>query len=174
MFIILFTLASCKDDNYRTFTFYNIQSSEGNVPSVLLSEYKNTKYDIYETKLVYHDGFNSRTYKYKFNNGYLEVTNQKDVTYQIKDDKLYVDIKTVKPVKLEIKEFNLTQLLIDNIERVKSLSNLEIIFEHQENIMIHADELKISQVFYNILNNALSAYLQVFKTAGCSILLVII
>ncbi len=57
--------------------------------------------------------------------------------------------------KLEIKEFNLTQLLIDNIERVKSLSNLEIIFEHQENIMIHADELKISQVFYNILNNAI-------------------
>ncbi len=93
MFIILFTLASCKDNNYRTFIFYNIQSSEGNVPSVLLSEYKNTKYDIYENKLVYHDDFNTKTYKYKFNNGYLEVQNQKDVTYQIKDDKLYVDIK---------------------------------------------------------------------------------
>ena len=57
--------------------------------------------------------------------------------------------------KLDIKEFDCTQLIINIIERVKSLSNLEIIFEYQENIMIQADELKISQVFYNILNNAL-------------------
>ena len=28
-----------------------------------------------------------------FNNGYLNVKEQKEVTYQIKDDKLYVDIK---------------------------------------------------------------------------------
>ena len=46
MFLMLFTLASCKDDNYRTFTFYNIQSNEGTVPPVLISEYKNTKYAI--------------------------------------------------------------------------------------------------------------------------------
>lgn len=93
MFLMLFTLASCKDDNYRTFTFYNIQSNEGTVPPVLISEYKNTKYDIYEKKFVYHDGINSRTYRYEFNNGYLNVKEQKEVTYQIKDDKLYVDIK---------------------------------------------------------------------------------
>ena len=93
MFITLFTLASCKDGNYRTFTFYNIQSTEGEVPPVLINEYKNTKYDIYEKKFIYHDGFNTRSYKYSFKNGYLEVANKTDTTYQIKDDKLYVDIK---------------------------------------------------------------------------------
>ena len=57
--------------------------------------------------------------------------------------------------KLEIKEFDCTQLILDIIERVKTLSNLEIQFEYDQNYYVIADELKISQVFYNILNNAI-------------------
>ena len=57
--------------------------------------------------------------------------------------------------KLELKEFDCTQCILDIIERVKSLSEHEIIFDYHEHIMVYADELKITQVFYNILNNAI-------------------
>lgn len=57
--------------------------------------------------------------------------------------------------KLEMKEFDCTQLILDIIERVQPISNHKIIFEYQEHMMIQADELKMTQVFYNILNNAI-------------------
>ena len=57
--------------------------------------------------------------------------------------------------KLDQKHFDLTQMLIDMIERVRTLSDIQIDFEYQDHLYIFADEMKISQVFYNILNNAL-------------------
>ena len=55
--------------------------------------------------------------------------------------------------KLELKEFDITQMILDKIERTKNFCNIE--FEYDSHITIHADEMKISQVFYNILNNAI-------------------
>ena len=55
--------------------------------------------------------------------------------------------------KLEISTFDLTQMMLDKIERTKSFCDIEFIYD--EHITIQADELKISQVFYNILNNAI-------------------
>lgn len=57
--------------------------------------------------------------------------------------------------KLEIKSFDLTQMLIDIIERTKLLSNIQIEFIYEQHFIVQADEMKISQVFYNILNNAI-------------------
>lgn len=57
--------------------------------------------------------------------------------------------------KLEKKDFDLTQMLLDMIERVRALSEIKIEFNYDEHIHVIADEMKISQVFYNILNNAL-------------------
>ena len=55
--------------------------------------------------------------------------------------------------KLDITTFDLTQMILDKIERTKSFCNIEFIYDNH--ITIHADEMKISQVFYNILNNAI-------------------
>lgn len=57
--------------------------------------------------------------------------------------------------KLTPKVFDLTQMMLEIIERVKALSEITIEFEYNEHIQIYADEMKISQVFYNILNNAI-------------------
>lgn len=57
--------------------------------------------------------------------------------------------------KLERKEFDLTQLIQNIIERVSPLSEIMIEFEYNQHEVVIADEIKISQVFYNILNNAL-------------------
>ena len=57
--------------------------------------------------------------------------------------------------KLEEKRFDLTQMLLDMIERVRSLSDIQIDFIYDKHFDVIADEMKISQVFYNILNNAI-------------------
>lgn len=57
--------------------------------------------------------------------------------------------------KLDIKSFDLTQMLIDIIERTKLLSNIQIEFIYEQHFIVRADEMKISQVFYNFLNNAI-------------------
>lgn len=57
--------------------------------------------------------------------------------------------------KLEMKQFDLTQMFIEIIERTKNLSSIQIDFEFDQHICVNADEMKISQVFYNILNNAI-------------------
>lgn len=51
--------------------------------------------------------------------------------------------------------FNLTQMVQEIIKRVANLSDIRIIYEPSEDIEVIADEMKISQVFYNMLNNAL-------------------
>lgn len=55
--------------------------------------------------------------------------------------------------KLDITTFDLTQMILDKIERTKSYCDIEFIYD--THIQVNADEIKISQVFYNILNNAI-------------------
>ena len=55
--------------------------------------------------------------------------------------------------KLDITTFDLTQMILDKIERTKSFCDVEFIYD--THIQVNADEIKISQVFYNILNNAI-------------------
>ncbi len=57
--------------------------------------------------------------------------------------------------KLERKNFDLTQMMLDIIERVKALSEINIEFHYEHHVSVYADEVKITQVFYNILNNAI-------------------
>ncbi len=60
-------------------------------------------------------------------------------------------------VKLDIKEFNLTKTVSDTIERFKRLiekEGFEFEFIFDREITVKADELRISQVIYNLLNNA--------------------
>lgn len=55
--------------------------------------------------------------------------------------------------KIDITTFDLTQMILDKIERTKSFCDIEFIYD--THIQVKADEMKISQVFYNILNNAI-------------------
>lgn len=55
--------------------------------------------------------------------------------------------------KLDITTFDLTQMILDKIERTKSYCDIDFIYD--THIQVNADEIKISQVFYNILNNAI-------------------
>lgn len=57
--------------------------------------------------------------------------------------------------KLERKHFDITQMILDTIERIKPLNTVDIEFEYENHQIVYADEMKISQVFYNILSNAL-------------------
>ncbi len=93
--LLVAILTSCKSNNYRTFEFYNIQQLDGSgvVSNELLKEYENTTVDVYEDKLVFHNGLKSKTYEYTFNAGYLEVPEHKNATYQIKNDELRIELK---------------------------------------------------------------------------------
>lgn len=60
-------------------------------------------------------------------------------------------------VKLDVREFDLTQTVSDTIERFKRLiekEGFEFEFIFDSHVMVRADELRISQVIYNLLNNA--------------------
>lgn len=60
---------------------------------------------------------------------------------------------------LTLTQFSLTDLIIKVCERLNVLNNIsdvKIRFEYQANISIEADELKISQVLYNLLSNAIN------------------
>ncbi len=93
--VLVLILTSCKNNNYRTFEFYNIQQLDGSgiVSNELLKEYKNTSIDLYEDKLIYHNGLKTKTYKYEFNDGSLVVKGHENATYQIKNDELRVKLQ---------------------------------------------------------------------------------
>lgn len=60
-------------------------------------------------------------------------------------------------VKLDIKEFDLTKTVSDTIERFKKLIEKEgftFEFIYEGRVTVRADELRVSQVLYNLLNNA--------------------
>lgn len=61
--------------------------------------------------------------------------------------------------KLSLTTFSMTDLIAkvcDRLNVLNPLGEMQIHFEYDENIMVEADELKISQVIYNLLSNAIN------------------
>lgn len=61
--------------------------------------------------------------------------------------------------KLELSEFNLTQLterIIDRIRKLTEKDNFDFKFIHDKNVFVAADETKITQVIYNFIINAVN------------------
>ncbi len=61
--------------------------------------------------------------------------------------------------RLELTEFDITEKLGALISRYSSMRSVEgytISFEHGENVTVCGDELKLMQVFYNLINNAIN------------------
>ncbi|ABX41092.1 sensor histidine kinase [Lachnoclostridium phytofermentans] len=62
-------------------------------------------------------------------------------------------------IDLNIKTYNITESIRTTIDRMAELvkkSGYRFLFEHGEDIYVNADELKITQVFYNLLINAIN------------------
>ncbi|MCI2206629.1 MAG: HAMP domain-containing histidine kinase, partial [Oscillospiraceae bacterium] len=58
--------------------------------------------------------------------------------------------------KLEKSEFSLTDEIRETTKRYRKLTDCTLTFESDRNVFIFADELKISQVIYNLINNAIN------------------
>ena len=61
--------------------------------------------------------------------------------------------------KMDKHVYNLTQNIQETMKRYKALTEKEgyqITFEYEEEVQIEADELKMSQVVYNLINNAIN------------------
>lgn len=72
-----------------------------------------------------------------------------------------MDLSKLKAGVQELKEveFDLTQSILDIISRYKKLieqDGYSIEFNYDKHIHVYADELKISQVIYNLINNAIT------------------
>ena len=85
---------------------------------------------------------------------------------ELADNVLSVSLIESQSLKLEKELFNLNDIIADNIKSAKrqflsidSRSSVKIIYDHvsetEANIYIEADKYKISQVVYNLLNNAI-------------------
>lgn len=77
---------------------------------------------------------------------------------------LVADVMDISKIKsgvqeLHTYEYDLTQSIIDIISRYKKLieqDGYDIEFKYDKHIYVNADELKISQVIYNLINNAVT------------------
>ncbi|MGA6922989.1 MAG: HAMP domain-containing sensor histidine kinase [Nitrososphaeraceae archaeon] len=85
---------------------------------------------------------------------------------ELADNVLSVSLIESQSLKLEKELFNLNSIIVDNIKSSKrqflpigTKSNLKIIYDHasetEADIYVNADKYKISQVVYNLLNNAI-------------------
>ena len=85
---------------------------------------------------------------------------------ELADNVLSVSLIESQSLKLEKELFNLNDIIADNIKSAKrqflsidSRSSVKIIYDHvsetEADIYIEADKYKISQVVYNLLNNAI-------------------
>jgi nitrogen-specific signal transduction histidine kinase len=85
---------------------------------------------------------------------------------ELADNVLSVSLIESQSLKLEKELFNLNGIIVDNIKSAKrqflpmgTKSNLKIIYdrtsETEADIYVNADKYKISQVIYNLLNNAI-------------------
>ena len=61
-----------------------------------------------------------------------------------------------RAIELNKKDFSLPKEIGDIIERFSTFTDYNIVFNHDEDIMVNADELQISQVIYNLLTNAIN------------------
>ncbi|NMC56570.1 MAG: HAMP domain-containing histidine kinase [Eubacteriaceae bacterium] len=77
---------------------------------------------------------------------------------------LVADVMDISKIKSGVQElhsyeYDLTQSVIDIIDRYKKLieqDGYDIEFKYDKHIFVNADELKISQVIYNLINNAVT------------------
>ena len=85
---------------------------------------------------------------------------------ELADNVIGVSLIESQSLKLEKELFNLNRIIVDNIKSAKrqflpigTKSSLKIIYDHasqtEADIYLHADKYKISQVVYNLLNNAI-------------------
>jgi two-component system, OmpR family, sensor histidine kinase VicK len=85
---------------------------------------------------------------------------------ELADNVLSASLIESQSLKLEKELFNLNGIIVDNIKSAKrqilpidTSSNLKIIYDHtskaEADIYVNADKYKISQVVYNLLNNAI-------------------
>lgn len=58
-------------------------------------------------------------------------------------------------MKLNITYFNLSEVIQNILNRVNEMNEIHLIQDIQEEVWVEGDEMKISQVFYNMLSNAL-------------------
>ena len=61
--------------------------------------------------------------------------------------------------KLEISEFNVTQTVSTLVERystMRAVQGYTLDYEYEKDYVIKGDELKLTQVFYNLINNAIN------------------
>ena len=61
--------------------------------------------------------------------------------------------------KLDANEFNVTRTVSTLVERysaMRAVQGYTLDFEHERDYMINGDELKLTQVFYNLINNAIN------------------
>ncbi|HOV27966.1 MAG TPA: HAMP domain-containing sensor histidine kinase [Pseudobacteroides sp.] len=62
-------------------------------------------------------------------------------------------------MKLQMKEYNITESINETVERLSELlrnDGYSIVFEHSEDVHVIADEAKITQALYNMLVNAVN------------------
>lgn len=72
-----------------------------------------------------------------------------------------LDYSTAKSgkAKLDIRSFDLTQSILDTLKRYQKLTEQDgyhVDFEFDRHITVKADEVKVGQVVYNLINNALT------------------
>ncbi|MBE6731636.1 MAG: HAMP domain-containing histidine kinase [Ruminococcaceae bacterium] len=69
-----------------------------------------------------------------------------------------LDISKLESGKMELnkEKFNLTKLINDILKRYDKLADYKIRFEYEKECFVFADELKITQVLYNLINNAIT------------------
>lgn len=69
-----------------------------------------------------------------------------------------LDISKLESGRMELNKvkFNLTELINDILKRYDKLSDYKISFEYEKECFVFADELKITQVLYNLINNAIT------------------
>lgn len=60
--------------------------------------------------------------------------------------------------KLQLAEIDFTAKIADTAARIKTLNydEYDIVFEPEENVVLTGDELKLTQVLYNLINNAIT------------------
>jgi signal transduction histidine kinase len=69
-----------------------------------------------------------------------------------------LDISKLESGKMQIapKKFNLTESITEILKRYDKLADYRFDFYHGDDVYVWADELKISQVLYNLINNAIN------------------
>lgn len=86
------------------------------------------------------------------------IINETNRLAQIVDDALVLSKYHTKTNIIQKNIYNLTKDIANICDRYNKLyrDQYDFVFEYQDAVMVNADQIKISQVIYNLLNNALN------------------